>query len=55
LRDDADGYGPRGWTFVDHVDIPEQVLLAYRNVTGQTSSAQPVDEAGTIRRIRRTL
>jgi hypothetical protein len=43
----------RGRTFIDHVDVPEQVLLAYRNVTGQTSSAQPVDEAGTIRR--RTL
>jgi hypothetical protein len=49
----ADGYGPRGRNFNDHVDIPEQVLLAYRNITGQTSSAQPVDDAGTIRR--RTL
>jgi hypothetical protein len=35
LRDDADGYGPLGRNFIDHVDIPEQVLLAYRNIAGQ--------------------
>jgi uncharacterized SAM-binding protein YcdF (DUF218 family) len=35
LRDDADGYGPLGRNFIDHVDIPEQVLLAYRNVAGR--------------------
>jgi hypothetical protein len=35
LRDDADGYGPLGRNFIDHVDIPEQVLLAYRNVVGR--------------------
>jgi hypothetical protein len=35
LRDDADGYGPRGRNLIDHVDIPEQVLLAYRNLAGQ--------------------
>lgn len=32
LRDDADGYGPRGRDFIDHVDIPADVLVAYRNV-----------------------
>jgi uncharacterized SAM-binding protein YcdF (DUF218 family) len=32
LRDDADGYGPRGLNFIDHVDVPPDVNLAYRNV-----------------------
>jgi len=32
LRDDADGYGPRGLNFIDHVDVPPDVILAYRNV-----------------------
>jgi hypothetical protein len=32
LRDDADGYGPRGRNFIDHVDIPEVVLTAYDRV-----------------------
>jgi hypothetical protein len=30
LRDDADGYGPRGKGFIAHVDIPEAVASAYR-------------------------
>jgi uncharacterized SAM-binding protein YcdF (DUF218 family) len=29
LRDDADGYGPQGRNFIDHVDIPTEVLAAY--------------------------
>jgi uncharacterized SAM-binding protein YcdF (DUF218 family) len=29
LRDDADGYGPRGKNFIAHADIPEAVLLAF--------------------------
>jgi uncharacterized SAM-binding protein YcdF (DUF218 family) len=32
LRDDADGYGPRGLNFIDRVDVPSEVILAYRNV-----------------------
>ncbi len=32
LRDDADGYGPRGRNFIDHVDIPVPVLAAYERV-----------------------
>jgi hypothetical protein len=32
LRDDADGYGPRGRNFIDHVDIPGPVLAAYERV-----------------------
>lgn len=27
-RDDAEGYGPRGKNFIDHVDIPAPVLAA---------------------------
>lgn len=29
LRDDPDGYGPRGLNYIDHVDIPSPVLAAY--------------------------
>lgn len=29
LRDDADGYGPRGRGFIDHVDVPPSVLAAH--------------------------
>jgi len=35
LRDDADGYGPRGRNFIDHVDIPEPVLAAYERVAAE--------------------
>jgi uncharacterized SAM-binding protein YcdF (DUF218 family) len=37
LRDDGDGYGPRGRNFIDHVDIPAEVLAAYN----QLSTAYP--------------
>lgn len=30
LRDDADGYGPRGKNFISHVEIPEQVEQAFQ-------------------------
>jgi uncharacterized SAM-binding protein YcdF (DUF218 family) len=29
LRDDPDGYGPRGKSFIAHVDIPEHIEAAY--------------------------
>ena len=32
LRDDADGYGPRGRGFIAHVDVPEEVEAAHRAV-----------------------
>jgi len=35
LRDDENGYGPRGRDFIDHVDLPPAVLDAYRNVSDQ--------------------
>jgi hypothetical protein len=28
LHDDADGYGPRGAGFIDHVDVPDEVVAA---------------------------
>jgi uncharacterized SAM-binding protein YcdF (DUF218 family) len=34
LRDDADGYGPRGRDYFDHVDIPEAVWDSYLKVRG---------------------
>lgn len=33
LRDDQDGYGPRGRNFIDRVDLPPAVLGAYGNLT----------------------
>lgn len=33
LRDDEDGYGPRGKGYIGHVDIPEAVMSAYRRLT----------------------
>jgi len=44
LRDDADGYGPRGRNFIDHVDIPEHVLAAYERVA--TAHPELVRAAG---------
>ncbi len=32
LRDDENGYGPMGKNFIDHVEIPPQVLEAYEHV-----------------------
>lgn len=32
LRDDADGYGPRGKNFIPHVDIPPEVIEAYEQL-----------------------
>lgn len=32
LRDDADGYGPRGQNFIPHVDIPPGVIQAYEQL-----------------------
>ncbi len=30
LRDDTEGYGPRGRDFIAHVDVPEDVDIAYQ-------------------------
>jgi len=32
LRDDEHGYGPRGAGFIDHVDVPPDVLAAARRL-----------------------
>lgn len=32
LRDDENGYGPRGKNFIDHVEIPLEVLEAFERV-----------------------
>ncbi|MFF1817699.1 YdcF family protein [Kribbella sp. NPDC058245] len=37
LRDDPDGYGPRGHNYIDHVDIPAPVEAAYQ----QLATAHP--------------
>lgn len=33
LKDDEYGYGPNGRNFIPHVDLPEEVLRAYKKVT----------------------
>lgn len=33
LRDDAQGYGPRGKNFIAHVDIPDDIEQAWRQLT----------------------
>ena len=33
LRDDQDGYGPKGQGFLPHVDIPEPVLESYQRLS----------------------
>jgi uncharacterized SAM-binding protein YcdF (DUF218 family) len=32
LHDTPGGYGPRGRDYIDHIDLPNDVLIAYRNV-----------------------
>jgi hypothetical protein len=32
LHDDENGYGPRGANYIEHVDVPAEVLAAYRRV-----------------------
>lgn len=32
LRDDEHGYGPRGADFIDHVDLPDEVLAAHHRL-----------------------
>jgi uncharacterized SAM-binding protein YcdF (DUF218 family) len=32
LRDDANGYGPRGQGFIAHVDVPEHIEAAYQRL-----------------------
>jgi hypothetical protein len=38
LHDDGDGYGPRGAGFIGHVDVPADVLAAYRRVRASTAA-----------------
>jgi len=42
LHDDEDGYGPRGAGYIDHVDVPGEVLDAYhRLLAGDRGAARP--------------
>lgn len=34
LYDDENGYGPKGKGFIEHVDIPDEVMKAYSRLTG---------------------
>jgi uncharacterized SAM-binding protein YcdF (DUF218 family) len=43
LRDDEQGYGPRGADFIDHVDIPSDVMDAYQRLA--VAHPHPVREA----------
>ncbi|KMK09181.1 hypothetical protein ABW07_07890 [Pluralibacter gergoviae] len=37
LRDDAGGYGPRGRDFIVHVEIPEEIDMAWRSLRDDAS------------------
>ena len=39
LRDDEDGYGPRGAGFIEHVDIPDDVLAGYERLRAEHPDA----------------
>ena len=39
LRDDENGYGPRGRGFIAHVDIPEAVEAAWRRLADRCPEA----------------
>ena len=42
LRDDSEGYGPRGRGFLAHVDVPAEVEIAYTNlVTAHPTWGRP--------------
>jgi len=40
LRDDENGYGPRGRGFISHVDIPSDVLAAYGHLSRALADLQ---------------
>jgi uncharacterized SAM-binding protein YcdF (DUF218 family) len=35
LRDDENGYGPKGRNYIDHVDMPREVIEAYERVSAR--------------------
>ena len=39
LRDDEHGYGPRGRGFIPHIDIPNEVEVAYRYIASRQSAS----------------
>lgn len=39
LRDDEEGYGPLGKGFITHVDIPEEVEVAWKRLSAVTSAS----------------
>lgn len=43
LRDDADGYGPKGKGFISHVDIPEAVERAWQILSHHVQPRAAVD------------
>ena len=46
LRDDQEGYGPKGQDYLVHVDIPDQVEAAWQEVQAQTGlSSRQADSA----------
>lgn len=46
LRDDAQGYGPKGRDFITHVEIPEQVMAAWCLLQNDAALAQLMAERG---------
>lgn len=46
IRDDAQGYGPRGRDFITHVDIPDDVTHAWEILANDAALAQLMHERG---------
>jgi uncharacterized SAM-binding protein YcdF (DUF218 family) len=49
LRDDENGYGPRGLNFIAHVDIPDAVLESYARLI-TSDLIQSLEQSGDVRR-----
>lgn len=46
IRDDSQGYGPQGRDFITHVDIPTDVINAWKILTMDAALAQLMSERG---------
>lgn len=42
LRDDENGYGPKGKGFISHVEIPEEVMVSYQNLLNHYSEYREI-------------
>ena len=54
LSDDANGYGPNGKNYIAHVDIPENVMIAFEELKlvfgSETREANPLYASKVIKK-----